>query len=309
MGVGGCGWCRVERVAEGVYAVIDVDGGWFRSNSGLIDAGRYTIVVDTQYNERRARDLERLIGELGLPRPGLVINTHHHGDHAWGNHVFNAPSIMHEGAAKMVELLKDIAPDMYKPFFPNLDFTGSKYTTPDIVISGPLTINTQNGKIRLKHFGPAHTVGDIVVEVEWARTAFLGDLMFNRVTPLALDGTVAGWEKVLERLVKEYGGWRLVGGHGPVGDTEVLKKIAEYFRQIIETTEKLLGAGVRDPLTIALEIRSGPLSGWSEEERVVLNVARAIMDLEGKPPGMLAENLPQLAMEMAEYSSRTDSRA
>ena len=296
-----CGWCKVKELDTGVYALIDVDGGWFRSNTGIIDAGDYTIVIDTQYNESRAKAVRNIIEDLGLPRPGLVINTHHHGDHAWGNHVFEAPSIMHEQAASLVEALKDVAPDIYKPFFPQLDFTGSKYTIPDIVVGDRVVVNTSRGKLIVRHMGPAHTIGDIVVELSWSSIVFAGDLVFNKVTPLAIDGSVKEWINVLEALRREYRGYTIVGGHGPLASEDTLEILIAYLRHVMEGASHFYRLGVRDPLEVAKRIGNGPISGWSEGERIVLNIARAFMDLEGQPPGSIVGNLPELAQKMMLY--------
>ncbi len=296
-----CEWCRVEEVGRGVYAVIDVDGGWFRSNSGLINMGDYTLVVDTQYNEARARDLVGLIKRLNLPDPGLIVNTHHHGDHVWGNHVIGAKSIMHVNAAKHVDMLRSIGPNMYRQFFPHLDFTGAKYTGPDIIVGDWIELRGAYGSVAVRHYGPAHTTGDIVVEVGWSDVVFMGDLVFNEVTPLAIDGTVKGWLEVLSRVMEAYEGKVLIGGHGPVATSKTIDLLIKYFKHVLGATGYLLNEGLSDPLEIAVKATNGPLEGWRERERIVLNVARAIMDLRGEQPGTPLEKLPELAMKMAEY--------
>lgn len=296
-----CGWCRVEEICRGVYAVIDLDGGWFLSNTGLIDMGDYTLVVDTQYNKARASDVLAVIRGLGLPGDLLVINTHHHGDHAWGNHVFGGYAVMQEGAAEALRALAPLAPDMYKPFFPYLDFTGSRYTEPRIVFRHQLVLRGPRGSVTLRHAGPAHTVGDTVVDIGWCDAVLLGDLLFNGVTPLALDGTVEGWARLAGEMIDRYEGKTLIGGHGPPGTTRELGLIKRYLEHVLQGAKDNLGEGVEDPLEIATRIGPGPLEGWSIPERLVLNVARAIMDLKGEPPGAQPPDLAELALKMREY--------
>lgn len=298
-----CGWCRVEELAPGVYAVIDTDGGWFRSNSGLIDMGDYTLVIDTQYNARRARDLAAVRQKLGLPEKCITVNTHHHGDHAWGNHVLGCPSIMHAKAADMVLALQHLAPDIYKPFFPRLDFTGAKYTLPHVIFEDNLVLQGDGRKAHLRYYGPAHTVGDIIVELPSEKILFAGDLVFNQVVPLALDGTVKGWIVVLELLMQKYGGYKIVGGHGLIADSGVLDVLRKYLRHLLEGTRFLIGEGLRDPVKAAYELTNGPITGWREQGRLILNIARAIMDLEGRPPGEPVQDLPRLATAMIEYEA------
>ncbi|MCE4617490.1 MAG: MBL fold metallo-hydrolase [Desulfurococcales archaeon] len=297
-----CEWCRVEELGSGVYAILDLHGGWFRSNTGLIDMGDYTVVVDTQYNEIRAKDVLRIIEDLDLPPPRLIINTHHHGDHAWGNHVFNVPAVMHENAYRVASLLKDVAPDIYKPFFPQLDFTGAKYTLPEIVVNNHLTLTGSRGELQLYHIGPAHTVGDIIVEVPWIKTVFVGDIVFNKVTPLALDGTLKGWLRTLNVIQEKYRDYTIIGGHGPIANNETLDQLKYYLESILVETEKQILKGITDPLKIALSIKNPPLSDWRENERIVLNIQRAIMDIEKHPPGEPVSNLPELAVKMKKFS-------
>jgi cyclase len=297
-----CSWCNVEKLGEGVYAVIDKDGGWFLSNTGLVDMGRFTLVIDTQYNASRAKDVLDVIGDLGLPKPGLILNTHHHGDHAWGNHVFGVPAIMHREAARMVELLMGLVPAMYAPFFPDLDFTSSKYTKPDIVIGdNGVELQADKGSIKVYYLGPAHTPGDIIAVVDWADVVFAGDLVFNEVTPLAIDGTIQGWIRTLNELERLASDKKIVGGHGPVANVEVIGVIRDYLKHVLEGTRQLLEEGITDPLSIARRIGPGPIKGWKNEERLVLNVARAIMGIHGRPPGEIPPDLPELARKMMEY--------
>lgn len=296
-------WYIVEEPAPGVVVVIDKDGGWFRSNTALVDMGDYTLVVDTQYNEPRARTLLVIADERGLPGRFLVVNTHHHGDHAWGNHVFPGPSIMRETAWRVAEALAPLVPEIYKQFFPWLDFEGSRYSRPWILAgSEPLRLEGEGRYAVLRPAGPAHTVGDMLVELPEERVLIAGDLAFNRVTPLALDGTVKGWLAWLEEAAGRYEGWKIVPGHGPLASHRVFQQLASYFRHILGGLEYLLSSGEpRDPLVLAEKLTPGPLLGWKERERLVLNIARALMDLEGKPPGAPVEDLPGLAEKMARY--------
>lgn len=302
-------WYRIQDLGNGVYAFIDVDGGWFRSNSVAVDMGGYTLLIDTQYNGPRTRSLLEAINSLGLPQPSLVVNTHHHGDHTFGNHLVKAPKIMHKRAAERLEALAPIAPGLYQQLFPHLDFTDSRYTRPEIVVDNGILIQGERGTARVTYEGPAHTVGDLVVWLDWARIAVVGDLVFNGVTPLAIDGSVAAWEERLRSLRERLEGWTIVGGHGPPAGVEVVDLLSKYFRHVLGATRMLAEEGLEDPLEIALKATPGPLQGWREEERLVLNVARALMDLQGRPPGEPVEDLPGLAARLVEYRRRAGARA
>jgi cyclase len=79
---------RLERLADGIWAAIHIDGGWAQSNAGIIDLGDRTLVFDTFINPEAATDLRAVALEL-TGRPAVtVINSHSHNDHMWGNQAF-----------------------------------------------------------------------------------------------------------------------------------------------------------------------------------------------------------------------------
>ena len=88
------------EVAEDIYAYIQPPGGWCLSNAGVIVGPDRALVVDTLATESRARQLLESVDGL-CPGPGrMLVNTHHHGDHNFGNQVFGASATIfaHERA-------------------------------------------------------------------------------------------------------------------------------------------------------------------------------------------------------------------
>src|SRR5579859_2742907 len=79
------GAAQTVEVSEGVYAYIQPDGSWYINNTGFIAGGGGVISIDTCSTERRTRAyLEAVAAVTGQPVRTLV-NTHHHGDHTYGN--------------------------------------------------------------------------------------------------------------------------------------------------------------------------------------------------------------------------------
>ena len=88
---------RVERLAEGVYAIIHPDAttdwstnttDWPNSNVGVIVGDTAVLVVDSDYLPSQARADIALIRRL-TPKPvRFLVNTHWHGDHTHGNSVY-----------------------------------------------------------------------------------------------------------------------------------------------------------------------------------------------------------------------------
>ena len=81
---------RLQELAEGVYAVIHIDGGTAIGNAGIVDLGDRTLVYDTLMTPQAGEDL-RTAAETLFGRPiDATINSHWHYDHIWGNQAFGA---------------------------------------------------------------------------------------------------------------------------------------------------------------------------------------------------------------------------
>jgi cyclase len=88
---------RMERLAEGVYAIIHEDATtdwetgvteWPHGNTGVIVGEDGVLVVDATYLPARARaDIGLIRAVTALP-VRFLVNTHWHGDHTHGNAVY-----------------------------------------------------------------------------------------------------------------------------------------------------------------------------------------------------------------------------
>ena len=76
---------RVQELAGGVFAVLHEPGAPLFANAGLVDLGDTTLLFDTGMTPAGARALCALAVELTGRAPSLVVNSHYHNDHVWGN--------------------------------------------------------------------------------------------------------------------------------------------------------------------------------------------------------------------------------
>ena len=77
-----------HSLAEGICAAVAIDGGSAISNAGVIDLGGQILVFDTFLTPQAATDLRRAATDVLGRTPNIVINSHYHNDHIWGNQVF-----------------------------------------------------------------------------------------------------------------------------------------------------------------------------------------------------------------------------
>ena len=69
---------------------------------GLVVGGERALVVDTRGSEVQGREVVEDLARLSLPVPvTVVVNTHVHYDHTFGNHAFDgAPSTRTSGSRR-----------------------------------------------------------------------------------------------------------------------------------------------------------------------------------------------------------------
>ncbi|WP_067457311.1 MBL fold metallo-hydrolase [Actinomadura macra] len=78
---------RLEEVSDGIFAYIQPDGTWWINNTGFLAGTRGVTSVDACSTERRTRAYLEAIRSV-TPRPvRTLVNTHHHGDHTFGNYL------------------------------------------------------------------------------------------------------------------------------------------------------------------------------------------------------------------------------
>ena len=79
---------QVREVSEDIYAYIQPDGTWWINNTGFLVGGGGVISVDACSTERRTRAYLDAIAAVTDQPVRTLINTHHHGDHTYGNYLF-----------------------------------------------------------------------------------------------------------------------------------------------------------------------------------------------------------------------------
>jgi cyclase len=280
---------ELVEVAPGVFAYLQQDGGWMVNNTGVIvgDDGSY-LLVDTTSTEARNRALlatvEKITAkDIEAEPPRALVNTHHHGDHTFGNWLMpeRTPIIGHVTCRE--DLLASglaAAQVLTGPDYGHLELRA-----PDVTFTGGMTLHLGDLLVELHHVGPAHTRSDVVVWLPEQRVVFAGDVVFAGGQPFLVEGSLAGYPKGLA-AIRALRPEILVPGHGPVcrGDEvgRVLDDLTEYAAFVAEVGRTGHAAG-RTPLEAATAARDNRFAGWQEGERLVGNLYRAYSELDGHP--------------------------
>ncbi|MFE7776770.1 MBL fold metallo-hydrolase [Streptomyces sp. NPDC057445] len=269
------------ELAPSVHAYVQPDGGWCLNNAGFLSDGGSTLLIDTAATERRALRLRDSLLATGAPLPGTLVNTHHHGDHTYGNAVFRPEATVVGHEACREEALA--AGHQLHLIWPETDFGDITITAPDLTYSERLTLHTGGTEVRLIHPGVAHTVGDTIVHLPEHGIVFTGDLIFNGGTPFIPMGSLSGSLRALE-LLRSLDAAIVVPGHGPVADPSAYDATERYFLRVAELAEAGHAKGLT-PLETARGADLGEFGELRESERLVANLHRAYAELEGHPAG------------------------
>ncbi|MFJ9339556.1 MBL fold metallo-hydrolase [Streptomyces sp. NPDC101733] len=271
----------VVQPAPGVYAYVQPDGGWCLNNAGFVSDGGRTLLVDTAATERRALALREAVVAAGAPLPRTVVNTHHHGDHTYGNTVFAPEAVIIGHEAARAEQLA--AGHQLELIWPGTDFGTIEITAPDLTYSERLTLHVGETEVRVLHPGVAHTTGDSLVWLPESRVLFTGDLVFAGGTPFLAMGSLSGSLRALE-LLRSLDAETVVPGHGPLTDPSAYDSTERYLRRVDELAREGWDEGL-PPLEVARRADLGEFAAWRESERLVANVHRAYAELAGAAEG------------------------
>ncbi len=275
---------QVQEVADGVFAYIQPDGTWWINNTGFLVGPRAVVSIDACSTERRTRAYRQAIENVTAAPVRTVVNTHHHGDHTFGNCLFPQATIVGHELAREEAIA--FGPPRELPFWDHGDWGDLTLDPPFLTFTDQVAVHAGDLRAELRYVGtPAHTTNDVIAWIPDHSVLFCGDLVFNGGTPFLLMGSVTGAIVVLEVVVARLGAGVVVPGHGPVfsGD-EPIRATLSYLRFVLDVAERGREAGV-SPLDAARDIDLGPFADWPDAERIVGNLHRAYAEMSGTPHG------------------------
>jgi cyclase len=291
---------EVREVSAGIYAYVQPDGTWWINNTGFLVGPQGVISIDSCATWRRTRAYQEAIAAVTPAPVRAVVNTHHHGDHTFGNCLFPAAAIVAHERTRAEAIA--FGPPRPLPFWDGPDWGDLSLDPPFITFTDQITLHSGELRVQVRHVGTAaHTTNDSIIWIPDRSVLFCGDLMFNGGTPFLLMGSVAGSVEVLEQVVRPLGAQTLVPGHGPVftGDGP-LDATLDYLGFVLDLAARANDAGM-SPLEAARDADLGYFASWPDSERIVGNLHRACAELSGTPRGAPIDIAAALA-DMVTYN-------
>lgn len=233
-------------------------GVWFREgdmeaqghcNNIIIEMKDYLIVVDANFPSG-ARAAMADVRRLSQKPVKYVFDTHHHGDHAYGNPVWTqagATTLAYVGVAEEMKRYeparwrneaknrKDVAElNLSEPEPPKQTFEKNSFVLKD-----------GTREVRFLYLGWAHTRGDGFVYLPKEKILCTGDAAANGPYNFTADGNIGNWPKVLRTASQQLQVEHVLPGHGPAGGKEILEGQTQYFSELYKAVQAGIVAGKR----------------------------------------------------------------
>ena len=236
----------VNEVAPGVFfryssiSATDMTVPFGGSNNVWVVFKDYVVVIDANFPKEAGDVLEALKKTTKLPVK-YVFDTHHHGDHAWGNSVWAKAGAKVLGSTDCARLLKLNGPDEWKKEQDKKDgrkdVIGAELKQVDESFDEKLVLDDGTQRIEFLYLGHAHTPGDAVAYLPKHKIVCTGDACVNGSFNFMGHSNSASWIKVLERAEKL--DVKLVcPGHGKVAGKDLLATQRRYFTELRAEVQK-----------------------------------------------------------------------
>jgi glyoxylase-like metal-dependent hydrolase (beta-lactamase superfamily II) len=258
-------------------------------NNGWIVFKDYVLVIDANFPSGAQTILPKIRALTSKPIR-FAFDTHHHGDHAYGNQVFvdnGATPVAHTGVIEEMKRYEtgyyDSKPGRWEDTAKSRpDVAASRLTPPSVLFPRELYFDDGEHRVELLHLGVAHTHGDAVAWLPKERILFTGDACVNGPYNFVGDGNVEQWIATLA-AAKKLGARVICPGHGPRGPNNVIDDQQLFFQQLREQVGALVRAKksaseiqqsvphIREKLTMQEQIRRYIGDGLSAQAEKVYN--------------------------------------
>jgi cyclase len=265
---------QLSTIAPGVVTLTwqSAPGTYAIGNSTFIIGDSDVIVIDTGQSKMSGEATLRALRQVTAKPVSLVINTHWHGDHVFGNQAFkNAfpavrvvahsetrPAIIAgefdyrtanrpKTEARILELRAkpvrtDAEANELRFAEMQVELWEGDYVLPDVLVHDRLTLMQGERRLEVLHLGHANTKGDLVVHLPAERIVISGDMAITPV-PFAFFSSPRAWIVTLDKLAA-LDAATVVAGHGaPQTDTRFIRDLQAMLRSIVEQVDAGRKAG------------------------------------------------------------------
>ncbi|MFL6129483.1 MAG: MBL fold metallo-hydrolase [Mycobacteriales bacterium] len=229
-------------------------------NVGLVVGEGACLVVDSRETAAAGQELTEAIRTV-TPHPWVVVNSHFHFDHTFGNSAFRPAAIW--GHRRCREWLETDGERMRAEIAGRYRAAGGDGTAaeieaspvdpPDQLVDDLATLTVGGRPVHVRHLGRGHTDNDVVVVVPDAGLLLAGDLVEEGAPPQFSDAFPLDWPGTLDAVLELVTG-PVVPGHGSVVDRAYVEAQRDELARLAEVARAAHADG-RPATDVARDLR------------------------------------------------------
>ena len=187
-------------------------------NSGILSSDSLVVVIDTKVDQKSADSLYKLTKVIAGKKKILVINTHIHTDHVFGNKLFAGSDIWAGGNYTAEQWTKE----------------NGKEGVPNVWIKTKRDIPMGLDTLTVFNLGEnVHTASDVMVYSHRRKMLFTGDVVLNHTNPVLMGvADPLAYIKTFDKLENTLIINAVIPGHGPIGGIEIINDFRTYFEDM-----------------------------------------------------------------------------
>jgi cyclase len=279
----------VKEIAPGVFfrysaiSATDKNVQFGGSNNIWVVFEDYVAVIDANF-PKEAGDVIEAVKKTTDKPIRYVFDTHHHGDHAYGNAVFakaGASVVAQTNCARLLRINgpKEFAdagrgPDGRK------DVRDSTLKVPNVIFDDKLVLDDGKQRVEFLFFGHGHTAGDASAYLPKHKILCTGDACVNGAFNFMGHADSASWIRALERM-QQLDVQIVAPGHGPLAGKELLDKQKRYFVELRQEVKKGIAAKMT-PEDISKNLNLAWYKDWTGVQPAADNVKFVYDEFTGR---------------------------
>ena len=295
---------RLEQLADGVYAAINRQDGWAIGNAGIVDMGNSTIVFDTTLTPASAGELRASAEYLTGHPVSVVINSHYHNDHTWGNMEFVPRSLVLSSTTTREQLLEK-GKEEYRYYKANVSLQRAnlqhqydnsaddrsraalrswltyhqaihknlrkiRRIAPSMTFDQRLCLCGLDRQIELMAFENGHTNSDVILYLPADGIIFMADLLCVGFHPYLEECDPQSLVSILGKMA-DLDADSYVPGHGNVGSKEDLACLEEYVLVLEQLANQHICSGHSEDSLDSVPI-PGQFQAWDFRQTFSTNL-------------------------------------
>lgn len=245
----------VKNIAPGVYVWQGNRDKREPANCMWVIFKDYVLVVDANFPWGAREILPQIKATTDKPIR-FVLNTHYHGDHAYGNAIFVDAGAMIVNSEATDEEARTSGAEGWKNWNdPSHSLKDTREEFATLTFSDHLVFDDGTQRVEFIRLGPAHSRGDTVAYLPKQHIVATGDLCVTWAhgnNTADLGGSYKGWLAALDKMIS-WGVTTVVPGHGAVADQKALEAQRAYLNGMWTKVQTAKAAG-EGPDQVAKEI-------------------------------------------------------